>query len=166
MDDLWGNIIIDDVELNDSKALEILKEQARILEKKTHGIIKATFSKIDYKVTPIDIFSQTLLSVAVTEREIIDLNLENKKDVNEIYTFVKYKFEIYNDTYRFRVFILKFRPIFPIEIEIDEGIREELGISSKELLINSDNELKKIVSDIFSSPKLQMIIKRMLIKNK
>lgn len=160
MTDLWGNIQLEEEKFSDSKAIEILREQARLLDKKTNGMIKATFSKVEYKKSTSEVIGQTLLSFAGTKEEIVESELEGKEDLNRIYTYTKYKFEIFNDTYRFRVFILEYRPVFPIEIEVDEGIRDELKLSTIEK-INSDDELKELVSSIFSSNKVQMIINRM-----
>lgn len=160
MADLWGNMQLGDEMLNDSKAVEILREQARLLGNKTNGKIKATFSRLEYKKTTTEVIGHTLLSLAGTKEEIVDTELEGKEDINKIYNFIKYKFEIFNDTYRFRVFILNYRPIFPIEIEADEGIKEELKLSSVEK-ISSDDELQGKVADIFASGKLQTIIRRM-----
>lgn len=160
MTDLWGELNLETNAYSDSKAIEILREQARLLEKKTEGKIKATFSKIEYKTTTPELFGKTLLSIASRKEEVVDKELEGKKDFNSIYNYTKYKFEIFNDTYRFRVFILNFRPVFPIEIEVDEGIKDELKISSIEK-INSDDELREIVSLIFASKKLKLIIGRM-----
>ena len=160
MNDLWGNIELNSDDIVDSKAIEILREQARLLEKKTSGKIKATFSKMEYKKSATEIMGRTILAIAGSKEEIIEAELEGKKDFNNLYNFTEYKFEIFNDTYRFRVFVLKYRIVFPIEIEVDEGIKDELKLSSTEL-INSDDELKEIVSTVFSSDKLQMIIRRM-----
>ena len=115
---------------------------------------------MEYKKSATEIMGRTILAIAGSKEEIIEAELEGKKDFNNLYNFTEYKFEIFNDTYRFRVFVLKYRIVFPIEIEVDEGIKDELKLSSTEL-INSDDELKEIVSTVFSSDKLQMIIRRM-----
>ena len=104
------------------------------------------------------------MALSETKEEIVESELEGKKDLNSIYSFVKYKFEIFNDTYRFRIFILNYRPVFPIEIDVDEGIKDELNLSSTHR-INSDDELRELVTAIFSSTKVQMIIKRMYAQN-
>lgn len=159
MTDLWGEIPLGKTQNEESKAIEILREQARLLEKKTNGKVKATFYRLNYKdkANGLQLALQTLM---VGSEEVIDSELEGKKDINEIYDFTKYKFELFNATYRFRVFILYFRPVFPIEIAVDEGIKDELKIASKET-INSDDELKEIVSQIFSSDKIKTIIGKM-----
>lgn len=47
MSDLWSDLEQFDGKILENHALEILREQARLLFKKTNGKIKATFSKID-----------------------------------------------------------------------------------------------------------------------
>lgn len=47
MTDLWGDLSIEETKFDESKAIELLREQARLLDKKTNGKVKATFSKID-----------------------------------------------------------------------------------------------------------------------
>lgn len=157
MDDLWGNIEQLSNIAEESNAVEILREQARLLEKKTNGKIKATFSKITYTDTTIEAIVKPLSR----KEEVIESELKSKRDANEMYEFIKYKFEIYNNIYKFRVFTLNYRKIFPIQIEIEEGIKNELHLNGMKYLDN-DEELKDIVSSVFSSRKLQTIIKRML----
>ena len=168
MADLWGELDIEKKEqgLSDSRAIDILREQARLLENKTNGSVKATFSKINYKLSAPEILGRSLISLTGggTKEEILETELSGKKDLNEIYIFQKYKFEIFNDTYRFRVFILNYRPVFPLELEPDEGIKDELKLSTT-VRINSDEELSNLVSSIFSSNKLKMIISRMITKS-
>lgn len=162
MTDLWGDLSIEETKFDESKAIELLREQARLLDKKTNGKVKATFSKIDYKKTAVDLIG-TISSFMPQTEEILEKDLEGKVNINEIYNYTKYKFELYNDTYRFRAFILYFRPIFPLEIEVDEGIKEELKLEAKET-INNDEDLKSIITSVFSSNKLQLIIKKLVTK--
>ena len=70
MTDLWGTIQLEEEKFSDSKAIEILREQARLLDKKTNGMIKATFSKVEYKKSTSEVIGQTLLSFAGTKEEI------------------------------------------------------------------------------------------------
>lgn len=164
MADLWPDLEQFDGVIPENHAIEILREQARLLSKKTNGKIKATFSKIDYTVSTTEILGGTLSIFANNKREIVEDEMKNKKDVNEFYNFVNYKFEIYNEIYKFRIFTLKYRPIYSIQIEIDEGIRKEKGFSTVEN-IQSDEELIRIISLVFSSSKLQMIMKRIMANN-
>lgn len=163
MTDLWPNFSFEEMEEN--KAVDILREQARALEKKTNKKVNATFSKIEYKENANAITSQIgkmIASISSPERdEILDEELKEKRDVNEFYKTTKYKFEIYNDTYRFRVFVLYNRMVFPINLDVDEGIKSELqdDISAE---IKSNAELQNLLASIFSSQKLRTVITQMM----
>ncbi len=156
MCDLWPDFEkFDNISL-ENHAIDILKEQASLLSDKTNGKVKAIFSEMSKP----DLSSILRDSMKFSIYDDID----KKEDINKLYTFVDYKFEIYSDVYKFRVFVLKYRPIYPIQIEIDEGIREEKGYNLTENISN-DNELIKIISSVFSSRKLQIIIKKIMEKS-
>lgn len=160
MTDLWGDIEFNADDFCESKAIGILREQARLLGKKTSGVIKATFSKVEYKDTTSDIFAKAIRTFNPTNEEIIDADLEGKKDINSMYRFTEYKFEIFSSIYRFRAFVLNYRSVFPIELEVDEGVREELKLSPVVTIYN-DEELKKIVNTILTSEKVRRILNKM-----
>ena len=87
--------------------------------------------------------------------------LNDKTDVNTLYRLEKYKFEIYSNTYKFRVFTVENRTVFPIYINIDEGICAELNCQQREE-VSSNRELEELVSSVFHSNKLKTILSRML----
>ena len=158
MNDLWPDFEQFDCTIEDNNAIEILREQARNLSKKTNGKIKATFSKIKRPYSNIVDAVQAISGQMSMEEE----ELKGKKDANQLYIFVDYKFEIYNETYKFRVFTLKYRPIYPLEIEIDEGIKKECGFWDTRQEVKNDDDLIEIITSIFSSKKLQTIIRRVM----
>lgn len=160
---LWPNFLTETVEENNS--LEILKTQAKQLSKQTKGIVRATFSKINYNskysnvLKTLEKFSSEGLST-----ELSDDDLKDKKDANELYKTAKYKFEIYNENYKFRLFVINYRLEYPITIEIDEDIKNELKLEHTPVkgTIDNDNELKELLSNIFNSKKVRTIIVRMI----
>lgn len=160
---LWPNFSTETVEENNS--LEILKTQAKQLSKQTKGIVRATFSKINYATNYHSIAKAVEnLTTMTLEKELLDETLKDKKDANELYKTVKYKFEIYNDNYRFRLFAINYRLEYPITIEIDEDIKNELqheNIPMKET-IDNDSDLKELLGNIFNSTKVKTIIVRMI----
>ena len=167
MADLWKDLNLFAEEVVESQAIKILREQARLLNKKTNGMVKATFSKINYKTSFVETFVEAVGTampdyLKSEKAEILEDDLKDKEDLNEMYTSVRYKFEIFNDTYRFRIFTLNYKKIFPIQIEIDGGIRKELNIQSASEDVNSDEELTELVSKVFSSRKLSTIISKMM----
>lgn len=162
MTDLWPEFSFEKTENN--KAIEILRAQARLLERKTFGRVKATFSKINYKPGNTESISGALISMALIGEpkvEVLDKELLGKTDANELYNFQRYKFEIYNETYRFRIFVLKNRIVFPIQLDIDEGIRKEINLGEN-TEIHSNTQLMEVVSSVFASRKLGTIIMQMI----
>jgi len=164
MKDLWPNFSLINEEEN--KAVEILREQARLLEKKTNKQVKATFSKLNYSLSPsVAIIAElaTAMQKQPTYKETIEPELDGKKDANELYKLEEYKLEIYNDKYRFRVLILKNRVIFPVYLKIDDDIKEELYPGEeKDIEIRNNSDLEECLSGIFSSNKLKTIVSRMM----
>lgn len=166
MNDLWPNFSHNEIEINN--AIEMLREQARALEKKTENKVKATFSKIEYSkyYANISALGGTLLSAwpLPDQEEIRDDEIQKKKDINDLYNTSKYKFEIYNDKYRFRLFTLNYREMYPIDLVLDEGIQSEMSESSNcnFNVAASNSELKSILTSIFSSNKVKTVIGRMM----
>jgi len=166
MNDLWPNFSQNETEEN--KSIEILREQARALEKKTNGKVKATFSKIEYRENLASItanagkiFAPLLINA---QDEILDDELQQKKDFNELYRVTKYKFEIFNDSYRFRLFTLNHREVYPIDLVLDEGIKSELAASSSCSLnvVEGNSELESLLILIFTSNKVKTVVGRMM----
>lgn len=162
---LWDGLDLTPETFEENKAVEIIRQQARLLEKKTGGIVKASFTKVEYKVPASKAITVVASVLSNMGNEVIDPNIENKKNVNEWYDVVKYKFEIYNHTYHFRVFTLLNREMFPISLDVDEGIKNEL-INPEFEKIKSNNELIEILGNIFSSNKLKTIITRLIGQSK
>lgn len=163
MTDLWPEIQPKTIEENNS--VGILREQAKIISKKTEGKIKGTFSKVTYKKNGLTELSRAMSALPLSGNlveEDDDKELKGKTDANKLYDLERYKFEIYSDKYRFRIFTLDNRSVFPVYINIDEGICEELEFDRREE-IASNRELEDMVSSVINSKKLQTIISRMLI---
>ena len=156
--DLWPDFNISEPATNN--AIEILREQACLLEKKTNKKVKAIFSTISRYTPEVENVVEKTRQALINNCQHLEAELQDKIDANKLYSFTNYKFEIYNDTYRFRVFVLENRMMFPIFIQPDEGIATELGYGNQ-VTIYSNDDLPKIISNIFSSQKLQNIIYKM-----
>lgn len=162
---LWDGLDLTPETFEENKAVEIIRQQARLLEKKTGGIVKASFTKVEYRVSAAKALTAVASALSNVGSEIIDPNIENKKNVNDWYDVEKYKFEIYNQTYHFRVFTLLNREMFPIGLDVDEGIKNELLNPDFEK-IKSNDELIEILGSVFSSNKIKTIITRLIGQSK
>lgn len=165
--DLWGNIN-NDSEFTTS-ILTLLEEQAKLLESKTDGIIKVNFIKIKYRYGKKADISPLLSSVTtalgtlqplVSEIKVEEIDeLSNLNSAGELYTQEKYKFEIYSSKYKFRLFTMDFKPVFPISVEVENGILSEKAVTKN---VNSYQQMLDVLTLIFTSNKVRFIIHRMI----
>lgn len=147
--------------------MEILRLQARAIKNQTKGVINATFSKMNYRPGPTNTVA-TIEKIftglaSIKYEEVLEEELATKKDINTLYTDTEYKFEIFNSEYRFRLFILHYKEMFPVSLDIDEGILEDIEYKNMSP-ISSNDELVSIVREIFNSSKVYSVISRMLLK--
>ena len=166
MSDLWPDF--NDIEQEEkNNAIHIIREQARALGKKLNNKIKATFSKVSYSKTTTGF--ETALNVMATitaatkpnMQEVLEEDLQGKTNLADLLTNEKYKFEIYNNSYRFRLFVYNYTLLYPNSILIDENIAKELG-KNMNITIESNQELSNLLQDIFSSQRVRKIIGMML----
>ena len=167
MESLWPKFEVYEIEKNDS--IQILREQARAIKNETNGIVHATFSKMNYKeglTSAAKTLSQMAYALSTScYEEVLDEELSGKTDVNALYKITKYKFELYNSEYRFRLFVLNYREMFPISLVVDEGILEDIQYKNDSPL-SSNDDLKDVLRDIFSSYKVCSVVSKMLQERK
>ena len=163
MNNLWPDFSNETDEKNET--LEIIREQAKLLQGLTKGKVKASFSKIEYKYdaqSVTDNLSNIVYSIKEQMcEEIPDLELAGKENANRLFTTQLYRFEIYNNTYRFRVFRLAYSQIYPITFFIDEGIAEEIK-TNREQEVQNNTEVRNLLSQILRSRKLVSLIYQLM----
>ena len=162
--DLWGEVSLDEREEN--RAIDILKEQAALIAKKTDNYVKGTFYKIGTKLSGasigLEVFKDVLKSnIGASDYSDCEVDLGEKEDYNINYRKELYSFEIYNDEYRFRIFNLSYSKEYPIEIIPDEGVGKDI-FRNEPIKINDNDALENIVQDIFGSKKVRLVISRMV----
>ena len=74
-----------------------------------------------------------------------------------------YKFEIYNEKYRFRLFTYTYTPIYPNKMFLDENIAKEID-EKQEVSVENDQELIDLLRSIFSSQRVARIIRMMVLE--
>lgn len=98
-----------------------------------------------------------------------DQSVEPLTDISENFSEEEYAFDICSRNYKFRLFVLTMQPYYPIRMEIDEDIAEEikndlykLGImlDEKETGVRIENsaEFEEAIRCIFGSKKAQYVI--------
>lgn len=168
MNDLWPDFDMTE-QSETNNALKILREQSRALAKKLENKVRATFSKIQYTKT-LSGFS-TALSVMETissatqakKEEILEEDLTGKTDISDVLKEQHYKFEIYNERYRFRLFTYTYSPIYPNKMLLDENIAKEIE-KNQVISVENDHELIDLLRLIFSSQRVGRIIRMMVLE--
>lgn len=167
MNDLWPDFdMIEQTEANN--ALKILREQSRALAKKMGNKVKATFSKIQYTETLSGLTSAlsvvaTLNAAKVKREEVLEEDLTGKTNISDVLKEQYYKFEIYNEKYRFRLFTYTYTPIYPNKMLLDENIAKEID-EKQEVSVENDQEIIDLLRSIFSSQRVARIIRMMVLE--
>lgn len=168
MNDLWPDFdMTEQSEANN--ALKILREQSRALAKKMGNKVKATFSKIQYTetqsgLTPaLSVVATLSAATQVKREEVLEEDLTGKTNISDVLKEQYYKFEIYNEKYRFRLFTYTYTPIYPNKMLLDENISKEIG-EKQEVSVENDQELIDLLRSIFSSQRVARIIRMMALK--
>lgn len=163
MPDLWNDWTLEqNSKVEESNAVALFREQARMLGIKTKNRVRASFAKTGKIQIPegLETFVEGTKAIvnamAKTEDE-----LEGKEDIGLQYFATGYRFEIYNNDYRFRVFELIDKTLFPITIICDSDIADQIGNGS-EISIRSNKELEKVASEILNSVKVKSVINKMI----
>ena len=161
--DLWGNVL--DNSNNAEAVIDLLKEQASLLETKTNGKVKARCVKIEYTYSGSNIDTIKNLTGLVsalsplmsktTKQEVVDDTLEDAKC---FYKQDDYKFEIFNEKFKYRVFTLKFRSVFPLTILLEPGI---LDGENNDIKIMGQQDMEKILRKILMSEKIRFVIQQL-----
>lgn len=163
-ENLWDIPSEDSLNNTTENVSMIMKQQAEHLKIGTHGKVMGKFSKINDFVQSLAILSTTASAGSIDDNEIKQLT-----DANRLYRAQRFGFEIYNQTYRFRILEIILTPLYPITICIDEGVLEdtksELWLHferrddrENQYIINSDDDLLGCLKTVFSSKKVKYIL--------
>lgn len=163
---LWDVPSIDILDDSTENMVEIMKQQAQYLNEETNGKVLGKFSKIKNVMAHI-----AGLAAALSTEISDDTEINKLSDANALYRSQWYGFEIYNKTYKFRIFEMNLSPLYPISLMFDEGILEdtrenlsyctEKGSVDTTFIIKSDDNLLEFLKIIFSSKKVKYILYRL-----
>ena len=163
-EDLWGELKQTCYEEN--RTLDILKEQAELIKKKTDGLITGSCAKIEYTtIKPSGMMTAIKTISEVAGGVCKEIETDDKSDFNVFYNKSTYRFEISNDTYRFRIFTYDYSIEFPNVLNADEGICSELKIEHS-VVIDSNQKIISLLSKILTCKKVSLVISRMISQSK
>ena len=160
---------------------EIMKQQSQLLREMTKNRVFAIFDEIKSSggmMTLAKTMSDSLSgisSIYQTSECIGDLDTDGLLDADDLYAEKKYGFEIYTEEYKFRLFSIIMKPIYPIMLQLDEGINYEIknALKAKLIHLEKENEYKiendemfcDSLQDILQSKKVRYIIKKLITKD-
>lgn len=177
-ENLWG--IENDSELErlqfTDSIIPIMKDQCEYLKSITNHRVFAKFAKIKM-INPVAAPALVLTEIAdvlspLSPKEKVEDDFTDQlADANELYDESRYGFEIYNRSYRFRVFELQMEPVYPISVLLDEGVNDTVQEmlckfikqtnENNRYMIDSDELFMDYLRVVLNSKKVQLIIYRM-----
>lgn len=150
----------------------IMGEQCRNLESASGGRVHGRFEKLKYVTRTTGIAMADLLGGLNQTKETVEANSLSQTDASGLYEPSKYAFDIYSDTYKFRVFVADIGAAYPVTLDIDAGIYSqvcellskfsETGKSNASIRVDSDTQFAVCLETIVTqSEKLRYIIHKM-----
>ena len=159
-DNLWPDLKIESFETEEIK--EILNAQCDYIKENSGELICAKLVEMRYFQSPI---KSALLGLAKTqlifqdELKSNDFETLNKEDINDVIKETVYAFTIFNEKYKFTAFYVTLNQYFPVKVEPDFDIAEELGFKDKD--VNNVEEFIATITSILNSNKMKFILKRL-----
>ncbi len=150
MDNFWESS--DNIELFTTDSIfKIMNEQSAFLSKETENRVSAVFEEVPQSTMAASMIK--MLEVFANANSLLEAKDDSSKriDANDLYRVSEYEFSLYTDVYKFRIFRLLIKPIYPVVLSLDEGINEEIGIFIKSLckILDKPNEYSLENEDVF-----------------
>ena len=155
----------------------IMTTQCQFLRKLTHDMVFAVFGEIKQDVPLAATLTQMLDSIKspnlpnLKTESVGEEKTGSLTDASNMFYETEYAFEIFTNTYKFRLFKIIMTPSYPIDIFIDDGILNsiynELNKFEKNknkpnsYKIYSEDEFCHIIKLIFHDRKVRYIIKKL-----
>lgn len=167
-DNPWVAVLEDGPGYEETCCIEdYLEKQANLLSDATHGHVRAEYHPVESKY--VRSFTSGLSQFGKTVSSFVD---ESKyEDAGMLYETKFYAFDIYGRNYRFRLFSLDCKPIFPVKLRIDEGVYKDAssrieqitgGSWSDAVSIQSFKMLQEVFECILTSNKLKYLLRRLM----
>lgn len=151
---------------------KIIRQQCDYLEQNTNGKVFGVFGEIKKESSLIPIISDASEMIKnssfknAMDETVDGYSISTRIDAGDMYYEKEYGFEICTDTYRFRVFEIRMKPVFPIEMIVDEDVSRDLlkkGISVENIknnhyIIQDEEEFYQVFKHIIQDTKVQFIV--------
>lgn len=151
-----------------SNVKSLMLEQCHYLEEETSGVVKARFERMK----SFEALKGALVAVSHFGSSLPDLDGAQRTDANELYSKPLYGFEIYTDSYKFKIMEVTLSPMYPIKIRFDGGVLEDTRDSfpstvqcvddGSSFLVSDDDELMDCFAAVVAGKKVRYILMRMI----
>ena len=173
---LWANVVKSDGGYEDtSKVIPFFLEQASGLGEATDGKVTAVFDRTEKVINPSSVgalLSSALASSGLAPSPFLDNVSQPLDDANSLYFENHYAFEIRSNRYRFRLLSLTVRPLFPVEMRVDEGVHDDVedllrGVAEREdgttnITIHSFSDMTRCFEVLLGSKKLGYLVRSLM----
>lgn len=151
-DNFWGfDNCYNDEPVSTDRIIEIMNKQCRYLYEYTQGKVFAIFDVVKREgalFSVIKKMSEVSNSVSGSVQEKVGEKFSNELvDASDIYYEKEYGFEIYTDTYRYRLFSLNMASIYPVTMKIEEVVYGHIENELRLIGIKSDKEKNIVIDD-------------------
>lgn len=171
----WGfdNSSMDELVATD-RIVEVMNDQCKYLYDYTQGKVFAIFDVIKREGTLLSVIktmsevSKYVSKNATIQDTVGEVPINELIDASDIYCEKEYAFEIYTDTYRYRLFSLKMASIYPVKMKIEEVVYEHImnelslrGIKSdkdKYIVIENEESFCDALKLVLQDKKVRYII--------
>lgn len=125
----WGfdNSSMDELVATD-RIVEVMNDQCKYLYDYIQGKVFALFDVIKREGALLSVIktmsevSKYVSKNATIQDTVGEVTINELIDASDIYCEKEYAFEIYTDTYRYRLFSLKMASIYPVKMKIEEVV--------------------------------------------
>lgn len=181
MENLWSRC-----ETSNNKTdniINIMNEQIEYLQELTNKKVRGKYGIIEY-LENIKNIGKLLNQMNLqkipfgtineddSDREYLNDDYNDLEDANTLYDNHRYAFEIYNHTYKYRLFEVLLSPVYPICLNVEEGILDDEtksklhGITKflekeNNVIIESEDKYVQCLKIIFNSRKVRYIIEKL-----
>lgn len=172
-ENLWKKPLEDSRDLIATDNIELLmKDQCRYLSDSTANKVHGRFIQVRDLAgagafTAVSVLAERYKSVLSTE---MGAEADSRHNANELYKPARFSFDLYNKTYRFKVFELTLLPLYPVDLLLDEGVFNEVadklpGIVNSDMYIVSvgdDDQLMRAFEVMVGSKKVRFILQKLI----
>lgn len=170
IDNLWDDALDNNELTTTDRVVELMGDCAKSLGKRTNGKVRGRFIRAKQLAGAGVAVAEMSKILAAFPVEDDDLS-----DANDLYSSKRYAFDIISDTYRFRLFSVLLRPVYPIDLAFDEGVLKEMGEDSfcpqygskgtGTVRVCGDDDLMTAFTNAVSTRKVRYLLRRLCEEN-